>query len=608
MLQRGLKLEIGSGTLAVGPITVSTENLVAENPQYEGFSKEGGRYLVKAKTAEQDIRQTGPIRLTTIDGTFTEANRSNTYLTATRGTFDTKGNVLELMERIDITGDSGLRAALSQATVFTKEGRIVSSAPVAVTMPTGTVVGNEMEMLQKQKQISFSKGVKTRLFPANANQGQGAPQAPVRQQAGAAGGHAMGTLQSGPVDITSERLDIDDAAKIATFRGDVLARQGEAVVQAPIMQATYDGAAPGATAAPAAATDGKLKQIFLPEPFVMTQGGDRVTARKGEFDVRRETGTLTGDVVVTSGADGRATGDRADIDNKTDTVVLAGNVVVSQGRNILKGRRLDVDRRSGRSQLASPADGTLPRGRITARFYQAAAPAGAKEPPKKAAPKPASEQDPLMMAFQSDPNTPIDIESDVLDNDDKAKTATFRGQVRAVQGDYTITAAELIATYSGETGLGLTPQAGSAAAAAPTQKGQGAQLQKVTAKQKVLVLSKDGTSASGDTADFDTKANTIVLTSNVTLTQHGGVTTCDKAIFNMTSGIANCLDDGGQAPGATKSRPVFMGFPDQMKDAQQKKKAESPTVPKSGPAAAPAPRAVQPKASSWGAQTTVGPQ
>lgn len=594
MLMRGIKLEMGSGTLSVGPIAISTESLVAQNPEYEGFSKDGGRYVVKAVTAEQDIRQTGPIKLTTIDGTFSEKNNTKTYLTAVRGTFDTKANVLELMERIDITGDSGLKAVLTQATVFTKDGRIVSGSPVAVTMPSGTVVGNALEILQKDKLVSFRQGVKSRLLAAN-------PQAGPSAVAAATKTGALGGAQNGPVDITSERLDIDDAGKVAVFRGDVVARQGEAVVHSASLQAFYEGAPPGTAGATASATagDGKLKLIVFPEPLVMTQGTDRVTASRAEFDVRRDTGLLIGDVVIVSGNEGRATSDRAEIDNKADSAVLIGNVMVNQGRNVLKGRRLTIDRRSGRSQLASPAEGPTPRGRIAARFYQAGPGADGvvKPAPKKA---PGKSDEPLLQAFQADPNTPIDIESDVLDADDKAKTATFRGQVKAVQGDYTMTAAELIATYSGDTGLGM----GGQAPPAPAQKGQGAQLQKVVARQKVLVVAKDGTSAVGDTADFDTKANRIVMTGNVTLTQPGAITTGQKAVFDLNTGRANIIDDA--APGAPRSRPVFMGNPDLMKELQQKKKAEAQSA---APAKTDQPAASKsaPATSSWGTQTKASP-
>ena len=78
---------------------------------------------MRALKAEQDFRQTGPVRLTTIDGTLTEANNSHTKLTATRGTYDIKAGVLELLDKINIVSESGMRAELTQALIETKDNK-----------------------------------------------------------------------------------------------------------------------------------------------------------------------------------------------------------------------------------------------------------------------------------------------------------------------------------------------------------------------------------------------------------------------------------------------------------------------------------------------------
>lgn len=47
---------------------ILAENLAMENPHYEGFNKDGGRYWVTAKKAMQDVTNMAVIKLDTITG------------------------------------------------------------------------------------------------------------------------------------------------------------------------------------------------------------------------------------------------------------------------------------------------------------------------------------------------------------------------------------------------------------------------------------------------------------------------------------------------------------------------------------------------------------
>ncbi len=82
--------------------------------------------------------------------------------------------------------------------------------------------------------------------------------------------------------------------------------------------------------------------------------------------------------------DQTATGSNGVFDMKTNTVTLIGNVVVTQGQNVLRGERLIVDLTSGVSRVEG--------GRVQGLFlphsqHDIRAP-GEKEPPKPAAPGP----------------------------------------------------------------------------------------------------------------------------------------------------------------------------------------------------------------------------
>ena len=137
-----------------------------DNPSYEGFNKDGGKYVVRAKTAIQDLVNTEFVRLNDITGDMTDANKSKTNLTAAKGVFNTKTNQLELAGGIDIVADSGLKAKLS--TRDRSRPTTTSSHPrsrCSSRCPSGTIRSKEMRILSKSREIAFVNDVKAHLVP-----------------------------------------------------------------------------------------------------------------------------------------------------------------------------------------------------------------------------------------------------------------------------------------------------------------------------------------------------------------------------------------------------------------------------------------------------------
>lgn len=590
------------GTLTVQAPQISGENLVMQNPEYQGFSKDGSRFLVRSKTAEQDIAQKEPVKLKGIEARIVQTDNALTVMRSPTGTYDIKSGVLELMEKIEIDGETGLKARLTRATVISKEGRIVSREPVLIDMPTGRVHGNEMEILHKTRQIAFTRGVAARLTPQNPSSGKAPkPQAAVQTSALSPSG--------GPVDVTSERLDIDDIRKTAIFRGNVRAVQGGATLVAPELAVEYAGQAmPGQTAAkaPAApgadAQTGQLRRLVAQPDVTLTRGEEVVRTRQLDFDGEREMAALTGgvlitaaggrqltgdradmdikndkakitgNVVVVSGSDQRVTADVAETDQKNDTALLTGTVQVTQGQNTLRGQRLYLDRKAGTMEMTSPG------GRIAAQFVR-------EEPQAGKAAKPAAAPgaggpfagDGGGFTFRAEPGAPINVEADQLFANDTAKTATFRGAVKATQGGFTIQTPELVATYAGDTGLAGDP---SKPAAVPAAKGKGpakakaadagTQLQKIRANQKVLLTSSNGQTVEGDWAEFDTKANTAVVGSNsgnVVVKQGQTVLHGPRLMIDMATGKSR-LEGPNAQTGSGWSAVSTLGGPGPIAGAQ----------------------------------------
>jgi lipopolysaccharide export system protein LptA len=127
-----------------------------------------------------------------------------------------------------------------------------------------------------------------------------------------------------PIAIEAARLEVRDKQKIATFSGSVKVVQGDTTMRCKSLVVYYEyqatpGAAKAATPGP-----GGSQQI------------SKLEARGG--------------VVVTQ-KDHTATGESGLFDMRSNTVTLLGNVVVSQGQNVLRGERLVVDLTTGVSRV-----------------------------------------------------------------------------------------------------------------------------------------------------------------------------------------------------------------------------------------------------------------
>ena len=127
-----------------------------------------------------------------------------------------------------------------------------------------------------------------------------------------------------PVKIRAASLEVREKDKMATFTGDVYVLQGDTEMRCKLLTVFYDEE-PGANTVKAAE----------PGP-----GGERQIRR---IEAR-------GNVVVVQ-KDQNAAGDAATFNIRENTVTLVGNVVVTRGADVLRGQRLVVDLTSGVSRM-----------------------------------------------------------------------------------------------------------------------------------------------------------------------------------------------------------------------------------------------------------------
>jgi lipopolysaccharide export system protein LptA len=359
-----------------------------------------------------------------------------------------------------------------------------------------------------------------------------------------------------PIDVQADELDVDDVAKSALFRKNVIARQADATLEAAELDVLYDGSVSLGRTRPAPeegqkpAAQSRLKTIRARGNVVMINKDDHATCETLDYDAAAERAVLEGSVVLTSGADRKVVARKVELDQKSDTALLTGDVVVTQARNVLRGQRLAIDRRKGTTRLDSPADAGRAGGRIYTLLYQTDPKAGTKGAAKPAATAPAS---PFGGNFRADPTAPIEIEADKLDVFDASKTAVFKVNVVAKQGEFVIRTIEMTAHYTGQAMTsGLAPGSRS-------QPGQGTQLTRVEARGKVLVTGRDGEQVTGDWANFDVKANTVLIGGNVTFNQGRNVGSHSRLLINLTTGEIRFPDNAARLDGPAE--PAKPGAP-----------------------------------------------
>jgi len=175
-----------------------------------------------------------------------------------------------------------------------------------------------------------------------------------------------------PIDIESDRLEVDDKRHVAIFIGSVTATQGDYNLRAPRLEVTYERAAGadgdgGKTQKVANAAGSDSAQASKPPKAsgsALDATADPVSSGQIRF-IR----ALGGHVVVTNKKDEQeVTGDEALYDVKGQKITMTGKeVILTQKKNVVKGKQLDIDLESGRATVIPE------KGRVQAIFDQGAA-------------------------------------------------------------------------------------------------------------------------------------------------------------------------------------------------------------------------------------------
>ena len=112
------------------------DKLTMDNPHYEGYNRDGGKYVVTAKTAVQDLTDTDHVKLNEITGDLIDVNKVKTNLKAAHGLYNYQdGRARDVRRHRHRVGERHARQALARDRVHQAERHHIEGAGGGVRCP-----------------------------------------------------------------------------------------------------------------------------------------------------------------------------------------------------------------------------------------------------------------------------------------------------------------------------------------------------------------------------------------------------------------------------------------------------------------------------------------
>jgi lipopolysaccharide export system protein LptC len=150
--------------ISLGDLVISGTKIKMEQPRLSGYTRDARPYDLTARSAAQDITKPDLIELTGLRAKMRMLDKSTLEMSAAKGLFNSKSEVLHLEQDIVVSSTSGLKGHLSEAMVDTHKGHLTSSKPVSFTTDKGVIKANSMEVQNSGETIRFQGGVSVDLL------------------------------------------------------------------------------------------------------------------------------------------------------------------------------------------------------------------------------------------------------------------------------------------------------------------------------------------------------------------------------------------------------------------------------------------------------------
>ncbi|MCU0733370.1 MAG: LPS export ABC transporter periplasmic protein LptC [Hyphomonas sp.] len=286
-------------------------------------------------------------KLTRIEakGPFVMTRGATDRVTGNAATFDAVSQTALLDGNIVMTAVPNRRVTADRVELDQKTDGAVLTGRVEVVNGETVLTGRRLSVDRKNGRTSLTSPPMSGSGPGRitahfVQKATGAKKPEPAANPAAAGIAQFKTSPDAPLDIEADSLDVDDTARVAIFRGDVVTRQGEVTMRSAEIKAFYTGSA-------------RLADV----------GGGATAEPSSSSELSRI--DANGRVNVTT-ADGRkVTGDWAKYEAKANNITIGGDVELSQGTSVVRGKRLVIDMRTGKATIDTsspkvvekPADG-----------------------------------------------------------------------------------------------------------------------------------------------------------------------------------------------------------------------------------------------------------
>lgn len=148
---------------------------------------------------------------------------------------------------------------------------------------------------------------------------------------------ARGANSNAPIDLTADELEVTNAQCLAVWRGSAEALQADARLRSDVLK-------------------------------IWSHVGPAKPGGNGPNCGTMERVEAVGNVYYVTPQQ-RVRGDNATYDKLTDLMVVTGDVVAVQGKNVLRGQRMEIHVKSGEAQMQTGVKGRNKPGRVRGVFY-----------------------------------------------------------------------------------------------------------------------------------------------------------------------------------------------------------------------------------------------
>jgi lipopolysaccharide export system protein LptC len=151
-----------------GRLIISGTKITMEAPKLTGYTKDQRWYELSARAAAQDITKPNAFELYDVRAKVEAEDKSQMLLSAKLGWFDRKTGILTLKDDIVLKSSRGEEIRLSEASVDTGSGEIISNQPVEVQTAQAKLNAQRMEVINSGEVIRFIGNVVMNLSEMGA--------------------------------------------------------------------------------------------------------------------------------------------------------------------------------------------------------------------------------------------------------------------------------------------------------------------------------------------------------------------------------------------------------------------------------------------------------